>query len=542
MRTDADLLLALTRDKSPEAFRLIVERYLEVVYAAARRQAPLLADDVTQAVFLLLWQRSAKIRGGGALAGWLVNATRLAALEARRAEQRRRRRETVASRNHPLTTGAAVKSSDDLAPFLDHALGRLGEEERTAVVLRYLENKSLAEVAATTGISEAAAAKRVSRGLDRLRRAFRKQGREIPVDSLALMLGRQAQSFVPPASLSAKVLGSTVPGANAAGAAIAKGVLVAMTVQKTIALAAGALLLVLLVGGGWYAHHLSSAAPASDLATGDAAPAPAARRLKVGVVVSTHAAAELLSGRPRGYNVQIRIAPDLDAPDIDLTPIIESGSENDEGLKVQIEHFFRDNKPILDSDAAGLRSLDVIVAAEVWAPAESLLAALDSAVADGVPFFNDGLAENGTTYNTPLHPARNLAGMVNNAHFASTQNPIACVCIENHPILGDLWGFPNIALRPLGIMGELPPDAKPLIKVANAADLPGSSEGQTFYPLYISHYGKGAIVACTFAPYKGVPEPLVDAGRSQFFLRCVHWLADQRAATATPPASQPAAQ
>jgi RNA polymerase sigma factor (sigma-70 family) len=145
MRTDADLLLALTRDKSPEAFRLIVERYLEVVYAAARRQAPLLADDVTQAVFLLLWQRSAKIRGGGALAGWLVNATRLAALEARRAEQRRRRRETVASRNHPLTTGAAVKSSDDLAPFLDHALGRLGEEERTAVVLRYLENKSLAK-------------------------------------------------------------------------------------------------------------------------------------------------------------------------------------------------------------------------------------------------------------------------------------------------------------------------------------------------------------------------------------------------------------
>ena len=44
-----------------------------------------------------------------------------------------------------------------LAPLLDAAVDRLGEKDRRAIVLRFLQQKSLHEVAAATGVSEEAA-------------------------------------------------------------------------------------------------------------------------------------------------------------------------------------------------------------------------------------------------------------------------------------------------------------------------------------------------------------------------------------------------
>ena len=41
-----------------------------------------------------------------------------------------------------------------LAPLLDDALNQLGETDRTALVLRYFQNKSLAEVGAALGLAE----------------------------------------------------------------------------------------------------------------------------------------------------------------------------------------------------------------------------------------------------------------------------------------------------------------------------------------------------------------------------------------------------
>ena len=256
-----------------------------------------------------------------------------------------------------------------------------------------------------------------------------------------------------------------------------------MTVQKTIAAAAAVVVLVLLIGGGWYAYSVSTAKPVAgpDLVKDDpgavtgveAAPTASTHKLKVGVVISLHSAAEVFNGSPRGYKVQTRIVPDLDAPDIDLIPVIEAGSETDVNLKEQLQQLFPLAKPILDNDAAGLRSLQVIVAAEVWAPTDQLVANLDAAVNDGVRFFNDGISDP-SGYNSPTHHGRNLAGLIDNAHFASPPNPVPCTCIENHPILGDLWGFPDIQLRPLGIMGQLPPEAKPLVKVTNPSDVSGA--------------------------------------------------------------------
>jgi hypothetical protein len=55
-------------------------------------------------------------------------------------------------------------------------MGQLGEKDRAAVVLRFFGGKSFAEVAATAGVSENAAKKRVSRALAKLHSYFAKRG------------------------------------------------------------------------------------------------------------------------------------------------------------------------------------------------------------------------------------------------------------------------------------------------------------------------------------------------------------------------------
>ena len=64
----------------------------------------------------------------------------------------------------------------ELSPVLDEALSALGETDRRAVLLRFFENKSLAEVAQALAVGEDGARKRVNRALERLHRYFRRRG------------------------------------------------------------------------------------------------------------------------------------------------------------------------------------------------------------------------------------------------------------------------------------------------------------------------------------------------------------------------------
>src|SRR4051812_4708352 len=103
--TDNDLLRAFVQRDDEHAFRQIVDRYLGVVYGAARRQVhdAHLAEDVAQAVFIMLASKARSLRDGTVLAGWLVTAARLAARSAQRGEMRRKQREQrVAAMNSPV--------------------------------------------------------------------------------------------------------------------------------------------------------------------------------------------------------------------------------------------------------------------------------------------------------------------------------------------------------------------------------------------------------------------------------------------------------
>ena len=174
---DHQLLAAFARTESEPAFAALVGRYVNLVYSTARRFTgnPHQAEEITQAVFIILARKAGKLSPRVVLSGWLYQAARLTSANLVKSEIRRRRREREAYMQSALNepTDAAWQ---EIAPLLDEAMGRLGQTDRDAVVLRFFENKSAAEIGAVLRMNEETARRRVNRALEKLRKFFTKRG------------------------------------------------------------------------------------------------------------------------------------------------------------------------------------------------------------------------------------------------------------------------------------------------------------------------------------------------------------------------------
>lgn len=76
---DWELIQHYCNNGSESAFETLVKRHVDFVYCAALRQVrdPSLAEDVSQAVFLLLARKARNFRSGTVLVSWLFRTTRL---------------------------------------------------------------------------------------------------------------------------------------------------------------------------------------------------------------------------------------------------------------------------------------------------------------------------------------------------------------------------------------------------------------------------------------------------------------------------------
>ena len=192
---------------------------------------PHLAEEITQAVFVILAQKAGRISIKVNLAGWLFKTTRFAAMAHIRAAVRRQRQEKELQMQTELQSELSTATSNPLweqmSPLLDEAVATLGEKDRQAVLLRFFENKSLAEVGNSLGVGEDTARKRVSRALKKLHRYFNRHGVSSTTTVIAGEISANSVQTVPVA------LAKTV-----AAIALAKG---ATASASTLTLIKGAL-------------------------------------------------------------------------------------------------------------------------------------------------------------------------------------------------------------------------------------------------------------------------------------------------------------
>src|SRR6266699_407092 len=126
---DLELLGEYKNRHSEPAFTTLVERHAGLVYSAALRQVrdPHLAEEVVQAVFIILARKAHTIRRGVSLSGWLYRTARFASSDAIKAQYRRRRREYEAAQMQPNVTDDPAW--EEVAPLVDEAMAHLREKD-----------------------------------------------------------------------------------------------------------------------------------------------------------------------------------------------------------------------------------------------------------------------------------------------------------------------------------------------------------------------------------------------------------------------------
>ena len=95
---DIALLRQYAEDNSESAFATLAEKYVNLVYSTALRGAgnAQAAEEITQAVFIILARKARSLSKRTILSGWLYQTARLTAANFLRGEIRRQKREQEA--------------------------------------------------------------------------------------------------------------------------------------------------------------------------------------------------------------------------------------------------------------------------------------------------------------------------------------------------------------------------------------------------------------------------------------------------------------
>ena len=280
---DMELLREYAATGSNAPFAKIVARHVNWVHTAALRQSGshAAAQDITQAVFIILARKASSLQRETVLSGWLFRAVRYAVLDSHKMETRRQNREQEAARME-LTQSETEDDQawEQMRPILDDAVAQLGAKDRHAVLLRFFEKKSFGEIGAVLGGNENSARVRVVRAVEKLRDNFRKRGVALPAVLIGGVLLGQAVKAAPTALASSVAGQATTPDPTA--------LLVEANLRRLLwrrlrlyATIAGCLLLLLLGLGLW--SRQSQASRAARLAAEQTATAQAIQPVLVGI-------------------------------------------------------------------------------------------------------------------------------------------------------------------------------------------------------------------------------------------------------------------
>ncbi len=160
LMSDEQLLEALMKGDD-DAFSIFVSRYLESVYKFALRYTndEFLADDVSQEVFLKVYQRAEAYDARFSVKSWVLTITRNTSIDMARSRKSWRQ---LLSKFHASRAESEFLTGDspNIAPTPEEhlsqaqqsqkvltALQGLPESQRTAIILQYFEGLTVKEMA-----------------------------------------------------------------------------------------------------------------------------------------------------------------------------------------------------------------------------------------------------------------------------------------------------------------------------------------------------------------------------------------------------------
>jgi RNA polymerase sigma factor (sigma-70 family) len=280
---DRELLRRFIDGRDEAAFATLVERHGPMLLGACRRllRNQQDAEDVLQATFLVLARRASAIRRQDSVGSWLYGvayrlALKLRTRQARQQECERRAAITGTPNTEQMTWG-------DLQPVLDEELQRLPDKYRAPILLCCLQGKSRDEAARELGWAEGAVKIRLERGRELLRSRLARRGLVLSAGLWAVLVTKETATAALPVRLTATLVETSVrfaAGHSLAGAvpatvlSLSESCLKTMLLAKLKNLVAGLFLLTALgLGAATYAPLATR--PMPDLASDEAAPAPA---------------------------------------------------------------------------------------------------------------------------------------------------------------------------------------------------------------------------------------------------------------------------
>ncbi|MEZ4867662.1 MAG: sigma-70 family RNA polymerase sigma factor [Caldilineaceae bacterium] len=177
--TDIQLLNAIAQ-QDQHAFLQIYQRYGNLVYSLALRvvRMPGLAEEVTQDVFIKLWQRPERWNPAlGQFSSWLLTITRNAAIDRLRKEQRHTtpHHESMSS----LSDVSEASVADNLYWYdgliLAKLLQQLPVEQRQLIELAFYQGYTHSELADNLQLPLGTVKTRLRTGLQKLRTMWEEQ-------------------------------------------------------------------------------------------------------------------------------------------------------------------------------------------------------------------------------------------------------------------------------------------------------------------------------------------------------------------------------
>lgn len=177
---DAQLVVAVGRFRD-DALAELYRRHGGAVYGLARRVTgdPALAEDVTQEVFVRLWDRPDRFDPSrGSLRSFLLAQSHSRAVDMIRSQSSRARREEQEARAVGHDGYDLEREVWDLsvADQVARALAELPPEERAAIELAYYGGYTYREVAAKLSEPEGTVKSRIRAGLRRMRSTLTTSG------------------------------------------------------------------------------------------------------------------------------------------------------------------------------------------------------------------------------------------------------------------------------------------------------------------------------------------------------------------------------